>query len=243
MRSCWKSATNNAAGAREEIQMNTMSEGFFTMNSKDLNMTPRVVTTHGASTRRCANLWALAKALRYLHENGVSHSFNMEKYGAYVGEDGIDQNANLCGTPACAAGFGYQLRIGRDAGVSMYPKRYTSYISYTRAHLTGDEESLVIWLFSGGWILSDNTMTGAADRIGFYLCHPEDIEYRDFASDMHTAHYRPSTLFTRWRAAFNWDVVPEIPGAMEAAERALANADLWIRQAQVAGRYELEVAQ
>lgn len=210
-------------------------------NSMQLNLIPRVSWEHDTENFRSANLWALALALRYLDKHGVGQSFCMATFGAYTGAP--RGGGNLCGTSACAAGFGYQLRIGRETDAKRHPHNYSEYIDYAALCLAPGGSACSVWLFAGGWLLHDNSMTGAANRIGFFLCHPDYIENQagsGSATEMYEYNYRRDTLFSRWREEFDWSVTPDIPGAVRAAEQALYYADCWIREAQESGRYSAD---
>jgi len=206
------------------------------------NLIPRAVSVHGVAAKKSKNLWALANALVYLDTKLPDVVFAMGYYGASLEELTKDTSLwptmNLCGTAACAAGFGYQLMIGRS-GDQRHPNELGAYVGYTSNALACVGGNAFVWMFGSEWEFLDNTMKGAAERIAFFLCHPCDIGLEGpFAAeepltpaDLAAAHYTKGSLFSRWRKAFDWSVTPEIPGAARAVAKALENADEYIRLA------------
>lgn len=214
-------------------------------NSQDKiqpNLIPRAVSAHGVTAKKSKNLWALANALLYLDTKLPDVVFDMGYYGSSLEESTVDTSLwptmNLCGTAACAAGFGYQLMIGRS-GDQRHPQALVEYVGYTSNALAFAGGTAFVWMFGSEWEFLDNTMKGAAERIAFFLCHPFDIglegpftaEEPLMPSGLATANYTEGSLFSRWKEAFDWNVTPEIPGADDAVDEALKNADEYIRLA------------
>lgn len=208
------------------------------MKTAELNLIPRVVP--GKEHHFPANLWALACALNDLGDKAQLY-FSMEEYGPSLKDP--SQPYHSCGTPACAIGFGRLLRIG-DGSAGPIPQFRGDYAYYAKNHLWNGfiteefesedelnlERSVCAWMFGGLWTDIDNTPRGAAARIAFVLCHPEVFLPEENVEDLCYRLRLHGGLFTRWQAAFDWAVIPEIPGAEAAADKARESALEWLNE-------------
>lgn len=203
--------------------------------NNDINLIPRVVP--GKEHYFPENLWSLALALRHLTKECEGY-FSMATYGPtifHIRKHGDPHH--MCGSSACAVGFGRLLGVGCKV-IPSIPEHSSEYAWYAEGHLWNGfvaspecyelYASVWDWLFSTEWAHIDDTPLFAAERIAFFLCHPEAILPEDELDDQYTRLCHSGGLFDRWQREFRWDVIPEIPGAKEAADKALAAVDAWI---------------
>ena len=122
--------------------------------------------------RNRANLRKLAKYL-YALDGELNRSFNMEYFARDCAGMGLDPcNTRECGTVVCALGY----------AAIVFPRIAKKHARWSRFcfDVFGFDEvkSIYIWnfLFSGGWTSIDNTTSGAANRIIYFLKHgvPDD---------------------------------------------------------------------
>lgn len=201
----------------------------------EINLIPRIVPeSFGGSPRRSANLWALARILVDIEGKGLHACFEMSKFGRDILTSGQACASQLCGTAACAAGFGYQLRIGLPRKSVGPPANYDTYLQYTCEHLHDYRTNAGMWMFHEYWSDNDNSAIGAARRISYFLCHPEKFPEDMLSfSEIHKWYRNSESHFNRWASQFQWDVTTEIADAYPAARK---NLDRWIEYAIQNGR-------
>lgn len=207
------------------------------MSNHQISITPQVVEDIGVAKSR--NLWALACGLKRLSELGLDSQFSMQLYHDQA-DEGFAYLPPPCGSMRCAVGWAPALGIGGREAVNLWEMKTRRWI---RAHTYYDEFSSMFlvdfyavanawsWMFSSDWSEVDNTLMGAADRIAFALCQVNSLVWETndltFACQekRRKAQYLPGSEFTEWRKQFSWDVVPDIPGAVEAAASAVKEAE------------------
>lgn len=198
-----------------------------------VNLIPRPVEELPAQG---ANLWALACGLKEMSKR--DHAPDHFSMASYLSQK---PRGNGCRTVRCALGYAPMLGIvGTGTQIINEQIGHTfPYYAYGRDTLIGrtsGRDHVWLWCFGAQWAYAvgrDNTLCGAADRIGFLVCHYDFIlehsarcEETDDARvrKLHKSLYRENSLFTRWRQQIDWNVTPEIPGAKEVVDRVVERA-------------------
>ena len=115
----------------------------------------------------------LTKLLHHMRTVTEAKWFDMEAYAlAAHGEVSCPielEELHLCGTVCCLAGHGPYAGIPGQPGESWpaYTSRVFGAASFVE--IDSHEGFLFVWLFSGEWVLTDNTLAGAIRRLEIAL--------------------------------------------------------------------------
>ncbi len=139
------------------------------------------------------NLLELASRL----DNVPDKSFSMADYlkrvepspffdGTIVREltESLD-DTNVCGTAACACGYGMAWGIGIDlkseADLKLFPNTYTTKAFNININRSSKDREIYSFLFGGHWAYVDNTPRAAAARVRYVVAHgkPPKNEFKD----------------------------------------------------------------
>lgn len=138
------------------------------------------------TAEQVANLRTLAAYLMTLPADYPD--FDMSLYvNSGEGYGMCEAHVPVCGTAACAAGHGPQ------AGISAKPGE--TWIEYTTRAFAPVYSDMGDWCFGASWSDTDNTVHGAAKRIGWMLRNgvPADCEEQRYGeaplcyTDMHVS--------------------------------------------------------
>lgn len=198
-----------------------------------VNLIPRPVEELPAQG---ANLWALACGLKEMSKR--DHAPDHFSMASYLSQEPLGSG---CRTVRCALGYAPMLGIAiTDTQINhewigpMFG--YYNYGARVLIGNTANRSHVWLWCFGAQWAYEegrDDTLLGAAERIGFLVCHYDHIlEHparcedtdRNKVSRLRKGLYRENSLFTRWRQQIDWNVTPEIPGAEEVVDRVVERA-------------------
>lgn len=106
----------------------------------------------------------LLKLATYLLSGELKATFSMHRYTEHILVKN-QHEATECGTVGCAAGH------GPYAGIIKYSSEsWNDYVERVFGVGSWDTEYWA-WLFSAGWVYTDNTPEGAAKRILYLIRH------------------------------------------------------------------------